>query len=38
MNLARVQSYLQIVVTGIILILAVVADEQRRRLMVRLPG
>jgi ribose transport system permease protein len=33
MNLARVESYLQIVVTGVILILAVVADEARRKVL-----
>ena len=36
MNLARVESYLQIVVTGLILIGAVIADESRRRVVARL--
>jgi ribose transport system permease protein len=36
MNLARVESYLQIVVTGLILIIAVIADEARRRVVARL--
>jgi len=36
MNLARIESYLQIVVIGIILILAVVADQLRQRLMAKL--
>jgi ribose transport system permease protein len=36
MNLARIESYLQIVVIGILLILAVVADQLRQRLMVKL--
>lgn len=36
MNLARVESYLQIVVTGIILIIAVISDEARRRVVARL--
>jgi ribose/xylose/arabinose/galactoside ABC-type transport system permease subunit len=36
MNLARVESYLQIVVTGMILIVAVIADESRRRIVARL--
>lgn len=38
MNLARVESYLQIVVTGLILILAVIADELRQRVLARLKG
>jgi ribose/xylose/arabinose/galactoside ABC-type transport system permease subunit len=36
MNLARVESYLQIVVTGVILIIAVIADEARRRVVARI--
>jgi ribose transport system permease protein len=36
MNLARVESYLQIVVTGLILIGAVIDDEFRRRVVARL--
>jgi ribose transport system permease protein len=36
MNLARIESYLQIVVIGIILILAVVADQLRQRLTAKL--
>jgi ribose transport system permease protein len=36
MNLARIESYLQIVVIGILLIFAVVADQLRQRLMARL--
>jgi ribose transport system permease protein len=36
MNLARIESYLQIVVIGILLILAVVADQLRQRLMAKL--
>ena len=36
MNLARVESYLQIVVTGAILILAVIFDEVRRKVSARL--
>ena len=31
MNLARIESYLQIVVVGVLLILAVVADQLRQR-------
>ena len=33
MNLARIESYLQIVVIGVLLILAVVADQFRLRLI-----
>jgi ribose transport system permease protein len=36
MNLARIESYLQIVVVGILLIFAVVADQLRQRMMARL--
>ena len=36
MNLARIESYLQIVVVGVLLILAVVADQIRQRMMARL--
>jgi ribose transport system permease protein len=36
MNLARIESYLQIVVIGVLLILAVVADQLRQRVMARL--
>src|SRR5215472_10829932 len=36
MNLARIESYLQIVVIGVLLIFAVVADQIRQRIMVRL--
>ena len=36
MNLARIDSYLQTVVIGILLILAVVADQLRRRVMAKL--
>ena len=36
MNLARIESYLQIVVIGVLLILAVVADQLRQRLMAKL--
>jgi ribose transport system permease protein len=36
MNLARIESYLQIVVIGVLLILAVVADQLRQRVMVHL--
>ena len=36
MNLARIESYLQIVVVGILLIIAVVADQLRQRIMARL--
>ena len=36
MNLARIESYLQIVVVGVLLIFAVVADQIRQRIMARL--
>jgi ribose transport system permease protein len=36
MNLARIESYLQIVVIGILLIIAVVADQLRQRMMAKL--
>jgi ribose/xylose/arabinose/galactoside ABC-type transport system permease subunit len=36
MNLARIESYLQIVVIGILLIIAVVADQLRQRIMAKL--
>jgi ribose transport system permease protein len=36
MNLARIESYLQIVVIGILLIIAVVADQLRQRVMAKL--
>lgn len=36
MNLARIESYLQIVVVGILLIVAVMADQLRQRMMARL--
>lgn len=36
MNLARIESYLQIVVIGVLLIIAVVADQLRQRLMAKL--
>ena len=36
MNLARIESYLQIVVIGVLLIVAVVADQLRQRIMARL--
>jgi ribose/xylose/arabinose/galactoside ABC-type transport system permease subunit len=36
MNLARIESYLQIVVIGVLLILAVVADQLRQRVMAKL--
>jgi len=36
MNLARIESYLQIVVIGVLLILAVVADQVRQRIMAKL--
>ena len=36
MNLARIESYLQIVVLGVLLILAVVADQFRLRLIARI--
>jgi ribose transport system permease protein len=36
MNLARIESYLQIVVVGILLIIAVVADQLRQKIMARL--
>jgi ribose transport system permease protein len=36
MNLARIESYLQIVVVGVLLIIAVVADQLRQRMMTRL--
>lgn len=36
MNLVRVEGYLQIVVTGIILIFAVISDEARRRVVAQL--
>jgi ribose transport system permease protein len=36
MNLARIESYLQIVVIGVLLIFAVVADQIRQRIMLRL--
>lgn len=36
MNLARIESYLQIVVVGMVLILAVVADQMRQRLLASL--
>ncbi len=36
MNLAQIQSYLQIVVLGVLLILAVIADQLRQRVLARL--
>jgi ribose transport system permease protein len=36
MNLARIESYLQIVVIGILLIIAVVADQLRQKMMAKL--
>ena len=36
MNLARIESYLQTVVIGILLILAVIADQVRQRFIARL--
>ncbi len=36
MNLARIESYLQIVVIGVLLIIAVVADQLRQRMMAKL--
>ena len=36
MNLARIESYLQIVVVGILLIIAVVADQLRQKMMAKL--
>jgi ribose transport system permease protein len=36
MNLARIESYLQIVVIGVLLILAVIADQLRQKVMARL--
>jgi ribose transport system permease protein len=36
MNLARIQSYLQIVVIGVLLIIAVIADQIRQRIMAKL--
>ena len=36
MNLARIESYLQIVVVGVLLIVAVIADQIRQRIMARL--
>jgi ribose transport system permease protein len=36
MDLARIESYLQEVVIGVLLILAVIADQLRYRLMLRL--
>jgi ribose transport system permease protein len=36
MNLARIESYLQIVVIGILLIIAVVADQLRQKMMANL--
>ena len=36
MNLARIESYLQIVVIGVLLILAVIADQLRQFVMLRL--
>jgi ribose transport system permease protein len=36
MNLARIESYLQIVVIGILLIIAVVSDQLRQKMMVKL--
>lgn len=36
MNLARIESYLQIVVIGVLLILAVMADQSRLRLIARI--
>jgi ribose transport system permease protein len=36
MNLARIESYLQIVVIGILLIVAVVADQLRQKMMAKL--
>ena len=36
MNLARIESYLQIVVVGVLLIIAVVADQLRQRMMAKL--
>jgi ribose transport system permease protein len=36
MNLARIESYLQIVVIGILLIVAVMADQLRQKMMATL--
>jgi ribose/xylose/arabinose/galactoside ABC-type transport system permease subunit len=36
MNLARIESYLQIVVIGILLIVAVMADQLRQKMMAAL--
>ena len=36
MNLARIESYLQTVVIGVLLILAVVADQIRQRMIAEL--
>jgi ribose transport system permease protein len=36
MNLARIESYLQTVVVGVLLILAVVTDQVRQRLVAEL--
>ena len=38
MNLARIESYLQIVVIGVLLILAVIADQLRQKMMAKLAG
>jgi ribose transport system permease protein len=36
MNLARIESYLQIVVIGALLIIAVMADQLRQKMMAKL--